>query len=78
MPHLHFTFPEHVKKNLESSIPLRERSRFVSQATEQALQMRRLKEALLSKRHVGTYPDLDADSFVRRLRKKGRKIGAVS
>ena len=74
MPHVHFTFPEPVQKELEKLIPSRERSAFVSLATEQALKMKRLRETLLSKSHVGTYRDIDPEAWVRTIRKRGRRI----
>jgi len=78
MPHVHFTFSEGLKRNLEKYVPIRERSQFVSQATEQALRMQSLKKNLLSKRHVGTYPSRNPDAWIRSLRKKGRKIRSHS
>lgn len=74
MPHLHFTFPEPIKRELERLVPLRERSRFVGQATARALQMRHLQKTLLSKRYVGSYPEINPDRWVEKLRQKGRKI----
>ena len=78
MPHVHFTFPDDLKKNLEKRVPLRERSQFVSRATEQALQMQTLKKVLLSKKYIDTYPERDTAVWVRALRKKGRKIRSHS
>lgn len=40
MPHVHFTFPEPLKKQLEKTVPSRERSQFVSRATEIALKLK--------------------------------------
>lgn len=75
MPHVHFTFPDDLKKKLETSVPPRERSQFVARATEEALQMRRLKKVLLSKRFVGSYPQsVKPEAWVRSIRKKSRKI----
>lgn len=78
MPHVHFTFPEPVKRALEKWIPPRERSGFVSQATEQALKMKHLRETLLSKKHVGTYQEVNPEGWVRAVRKKGRRVKPVS
>lgn len=78
MSHVHFTFPEPLKRELERRIPPRERSGFVSQTTRQALQMKYLRATLSSKRHVGTYEEVDAESFVRDIRKRGRKITTFS
>lgn len=73
MPHIHFTFPEQLQKELAASIPLRERSRFVAWATEQALQMLRLKKTLLSKKHVGAYSyKKSPNSIIKTIRKKSR------
>lgn len=72
MPHMHFTFPENLKHKLVRIIPERERSRFVSQATERALQMLHLKKQLLSKKYVGTYPDANPNLLLRGIRRKSR------
>lgn len=74
MPHIHFTFPTHIQKELEKMVPLRERSQFVSQATEQALKMKRLRILLLSKKNVGTYSDLSPEKWLKRLRKKTHRV----
>jgi len=74
MPHVHFTFPDEIKKKLESSVPARERSQFVAQATAEALQMRRLKKVLLSKKFVGSYRSSQApEALVKSIRKKSRR-----
>ncbi len=78
MPHVHFTFPEPLKKHLERSVPLRERSQFVSRATEMALQMKRLRKSLLSKRHVGTYREISPEKWIRNLRGKGRTVKTLT
>lgn len=78
MPHVHFTFPEPLKKHLEKSVPPRERSQFVRRATEMALQMRHLREILLSKRHVGGYREGSPERRVRNLRKQGRSVKALT
>ncbi len=74
MPHVHFTFPESLKKNLERLVPFRERSLFVTRATEQALQMKHLKKILTSERHVGSYPEENPELIVKNIRKKSRRI----
>lgn len=78
MPHVHFTFPEPLKKQLEKTVPSRERSQFVSRATEMALQMKHLREALLAKRYVGTYREIIPEKWVKSLRKKSRQIKALT
>ncbi|MDO8519997.1 MAG: hypothetical protein Q7T11_07545 [Deltaproteobacteria bacterium] len=58
-------------------IPKRERSRFVSHATELALQMEKLAKMLRSKKHVGTYPEGDPDVMIRKIRRRGRKTKMI-
>lgn len=58
-------------------IPKRERSRFVSQATKQALQMEKLAIRLRSKEHIGTYPEGDPDMMIKKIRGRGRKIRTI-
>ena len=78
MPHVHFTFPDPLKKDLERWVPLRERSQFVSRATEQALQMKRLRKILASKRHIGSYPEGSPEKLVINIRKRSRKIKIIT
>ena len=74
MPHIHLTFPAPLQKELVANIPLRERSRFIAQATEQALQMRCLRELFLSKKNVGTYLEIKPEKWIRQFRKKSRRL----
>ncbi len=75
MPHVHFTFPPDLKQKLERAVPLRERSQFVAKATEAALQMKRLRKTLLSKKYIGTYSLFPKpNALVQKIRRRGRKI----